>query len=82
MYVAGTPTFDADDETAEWATEYVWEPQGRYVVLPVLAALPDEPYDNVLRHAAEVIGALGPWPDGIGVAAGFDDGDFALVHSS
>src|SRR4051794_4281368 len=34
LYVVGTATFDAKDETAEWAADdYVWQAEGRYVVL-------------------------------------------------
>jgi hypothetical protein len=44
LYVVGTAEFDADDETADWAAgEYVWESDGRFVVLPELAALPGDP---------------------------------------
>lgn len=84
LYVAGTPSFDADDETAEWACEYVWEAEGRYVVLPGLAALPAAPYEVPLTHAAEVVRQLRPWRgrDAVGVAVGYDDGDFVILHSA
>jgi hypothetical protein len=84
MYVAGCPTFDVDDETAEWATDYVWWPDGRYVVLPGLAGMSADGldgWDAVLDHAAAVIRRLRPQADVDvdGVAVGFDDGDFVLV---
>lgn len=84
LYVAGTPSFDADDATAEWATEYVWQPGGRYLVLPGLAALPAQPYEVPLKHAAEVVRQLRPWLglEAVGVAVGYDDGDFVVVHGA
>ncbi len=83
LYVAGTAGFDAHDETADWAAgPYVWEPDGRYIVLPALAALPDQPYAKPLDHAVAVVRELAPWRElpNVGVAAGYDDGDFLVVH--
>lgn len=83
LYVVGRAEFDADDETAKWAADdYVWESNGRYVVLPELAALPGDPYEAPLAHAAEVVKALELWRTlpGVGVAAGYDDGDLVVVH--
>jgi hypothetical protein len=83
LYVAGTATFDADDETAEWAAEeYAWQPDGRYIVLPGLAALPDEPFDGPLAHAAAVVQEVAPWLElpTAGVAVGYDDGDFSVLR--
>lgn len=84
LYVAGTPTFDADDETAEWAVgPYAWEPAGRYVSLPGLAALPDEPLEGPLAHAAAVVRETKPWVGtSLGVAVGYDDGDFEVLHGA
>lgn len=85
LYMAGTATFDAADETAEWAAaDYAWEPEGRYIVLPGLAALPDQPFSGPLQHAAAVLREVQPWREqpGIGVAVGYDDGDFLVLHSS
>lgn len=85
LYVAGTGTFDAADETAEWAAgDYAWEPEGRYIVLPGLAALPDQPFDGPLGHAAAVLREVEPWREkpGAGVAVGYDDGDFLVLHNS
>lgn len=85
LYVAGTATFDATDETAEWAADdYVWEPDGRYIVLPGLAATPDQPFDGPLGHAAAVLREVAPWRDlpAVGVAVGYDDGDFLVLHDS
>ena len=43
LYVAGTETFDAEDETAEWAVpDYAWWPEGRYTPIPVD---PDEEFE-------------------------------------
>lgn len=82
LYVAGTATFDADDSTGDWAAdEYVWQPQKRYLVLPRLRRLPKEPVDVPLAHTVAVIRALAPWQDlpGLGVAVGYDDGDFEVL---
>lgn len=83
LYVAGTATFDASDETAEWAAgEYVWQPDGRDIVLPGLASLPDQPYEVPLAHAVDVLRQVEPWRDwpAVGVAVGYDDGDFEVLH--
>jgi hypothetical protein len=82
LYLAGCPTFDADDETAEWATEYCWWPDDRYVLLPTLAAIPEKRYAEVLDFAADLVRRLRPIdsaPQVQGAAVGFDDGDFVLV---
>ena len=82
LYVAGTSTFDATDATGDWAVpDHAWSPEGRYVSLKGLAALPDHESSAVLRYAADLVCALAPQDDvdvaGIGV--GFDDGDFLVV---
>lgn len=84
MYVAGCPTFDLDDETAEWATDYVWWPDDRYVVPPSLASMPAADSADliaVLKHATTLIRRLQPQHDVDvqGVAVGFDDGDFTIT---
>jgi hypothetical protein len=82
LYVAGCPTFDADDETAEWTTEYCWWPDDRYVLLPTLAAIPDQRYVEALDFAADLVRRLQPIgnaPHVQGAAVGFDDGDFVLI---
>jgi hypothetical protein len=58
MYVAGCPTFDPHDGPAEWATEYCWWPDGRYVLVPGLAVLDDREPVAVLEYAAELVRAL------------------------
>lgn len=83
LYVAGCPTFDADDISAEWATSYCWWPEGRYVCPPQLTAFADSDHLQALRHAADLVIALRP-QDAIpvdGVAVGFDDGDFRVTWS-
>lgn len=58
------------------------ESDGRYVVLPELAALPHHPYEVPLAHAAAVVRALEPWltiPH-VGVAVGYDDGDLIVLN--
>lgn len=82
LYVTGSPEFDADDPTAEWAAaDYVWWPDARYVDLPGVAALPAQPYVEILRYAAELVRDLNPLPIASveGAAVGFDDGDFELL---
>ena len=81
LYVAGCPTFDPDDDSAEWATEYCWWPDGRYVLVPGLAALDDREPAATLEYAAELVRALNAdtVTGVLGVATGFDDGDFVLV---
>jgi hypothetical protein len=66
------------------ATDYCWWPDGRYVLLPDLAAIPDSAYLVALDHAAALVAALRP-QDALrvkGVAVGFDDGDFRVVWMS
>jgi hypothetical protein len=62
LYVAGCPSFDPDDESAEWATRYCWWPEGRYVLIPGLAALDEREPAVVLEHAAELIRRSTPTP--------------------
>jgi hypothetical protein len=83
LSVAGCPSFDPDDDSAEWATEYCWWPEGRYVLVPGLAALDDSDPAAVLEYAAELVRELpdDTVPGVLGVATGFDDGDFRLVSS-
>jgi hypothetical protein len=83
LYVAGCPSFDPDDGSAEWATEYCWWPEGGYVLIPGLAALDDREPAVVLEYAAELVQTLDAHgvPGVRGVATGFDDGDFLLVSS-
>jgi hypothetical protein len=71
----------ASDPQAEWATEYCWWPDDRYVSVPGLASEPDEHYTDVLKRAATLVRALEPLSvPGVHVAAvGFDDGDFILI---
>lgn len=82
LYLAGCPTFNADDETAEWATEYCWWPDDRYVQLPTLAPIPDTRYVEALDFVADLVRRLQPInsaPQVQGAAVGFDDGDFVLL---
>jgi hypothetical protein len=83
LYVAGCPSFDPDDDSAEWATEYCWWPEGRYVLVPGLAALDDREPAAVVEYAAGLVRGLNAHtvPGVLGVATGFDDGDFLLVSS-
>jgi len=81
LYVAGCPTFDPDDD-GDWACDYCWWPDGRYVLLPYLASLPDDPYELVLQVAADLMRDLEPASSATqleGVGVGFDDGDLELV---
>lgn len=80
LYAAGTGTFDASDETAEWAVpDYAWWPEGRYIPIPVD---PDEDYEITLQQVAELVRDLAPWEavPVAGVAVGFDDGGFQVVY--
>jgi hypothetical protein len=78
VYVAGTPTFDADDG-GDWACEYVWWPDDRYVRLDGLAALDLGDWMAAVEHAVAVVAMAKPWeggpPELEGVGVGFDDGD-------
>jgi hypothetical protein len=81
LYVAGCPDFDPGDE-GDWASEHCWWPDGRYILLPGLASLPDRPYEAVLEVVADLVRRLEPAAtvDGVqGVGVGFDDGDFEIV---
>ena len=85
LYVVGTGTFDGSDETAEWAVgPYRWEPDGRYVLLPELTRLPEQPFTAPLDHAAAALREVEPWADldGVGVAVGYDDGDLVVLHDA
>jgi hypothetical protein len=80
LYVAGTETFDPEDATAEWAAaDYLWWPEGRYFAVPELATLP---YGEMLARAVDLVRSIEPWREvpAIGVAVGFDDGDFQIVY--
>lgn len=80
LYVAGTETFDAEDETAEWAVpDYAWWPEDRYTPIPVD---PDEDYEVTLGRVADLVRDLAPWEavPVAGVAVGYDDGDFEIVY--
>jgi hypothetical protein len=84
FYVQGYPEFNADDETAEWATdEPSWAPSNRYLRLPSVIEAPD--WQVALERALRLVEQLQPqagWPGDLhGVAAGFDDGDAHLVWS-
>ena len=82
MYVCGTPSFSADDG-GDWACDYVWVPDARYLRLPGLAAIPTAHWQAALDHAVGVVTSLAPWqssPSGVlGVGVGFDDGDVMVV---
>ena len=80
LYVAGTDTFDPEDETAEWAVpDYAWWPEGRYTPIPVD---PEEDFDVTLRKVANLVRHLAPWEavPVAGVAVGYDDGGFEIVY--
>ncbi len=84
LYVAGCPSFDAEDATAEWATEYVWWPEGRYLQLESAGVLESGDFREVLAAAVALVEDLAPWDDVEvdGIAVGFDDGDFEVVWTS
>lgn len=80
LYVAGTETFDLDDETAEWATgPYVWWPEHRYLAMPEVE---EASVADAIEVATRVVRRLAPWADieVDGIAVGFDDGDFVVIH--
>jgi len=82
LYVAGTESFDAEDETAEWAVpDYAWWPDNRYLPIPEIDGLP---FTDGLRRAVEVVKSIAPWRDVAvsGAAVGFDDGDFEVVYQA
>jgi hypothetical protein len=81
FYVQGYADFDANDETAEWASdEPSWAPDGRYVELP---SLQSASWEHALNLALGLLRELAPWetwPGNLdGIAAGFDDGDAHLI---
>lgn len=82
MYVAGTPTFDTDDG-GDWACEYVWWPDDRYVRLDGLAGLDLDDWMAAVEHSVAVVAVAKPWETGPpqleGVGVGFDDGDVVIV---
>jgi hypothetical protein len=80
IYVAGTATFDATDETAEWAVgPYPWLPNGRYFPFPA-AGLDD--IVAAVDAAVAFVKDLEPWTAITieGVATGFDAGEFSVVY--
>lgn len=81
LYVAGCPTYDPTDATGEWATDYCWWPEGRYVTLVDFAMLADDPYQDVLSFAVGLVRSLDPLsiPTVEGAAVGFDDGDLITI---
>jgi hypothetical protein len=81
LYVAGCPTFDSADSSGEWATDYCWWPEDRYVTLADFAMLPDQPYQDVLVYAAALLRSLDPTKQRNveGAAVGFDDGDLVIL---
>lgn len=59
--LAGTATFDAEDDTAEWAVgPYAWWPEDRYLAMAELQQLD---VGAAVAHAAEVVRSLSPWRD-------------------
>ncbi len=82
MYVSGTASFETDDG-GDWACDYTWEPDGRYVRLPGLAAVPTSDWQRALNHAVAVVAGVEPWRTSpgplAGVGIGFDDGDVTLL---
>jgi hypothetical protein len=88
LYVAGTDQFDANDDTGDWAAgPYCWnDPAGHqndpstYHPIPEIATLP--PSDAV-DYVAQLVRDLAPWQEipVDGVAAGFDEGDFAIIYT-
>jgi len=81
LYIAGCPTFDRMDPGGDWATDYCWWPEDRYVTLADFALIPDEPFQDVLAYAADSVRALdfSGIPTVEGAAVGFDDGDFVIL---
>jgi hypothetical protein len=81
LYVAGCPTFDPDDADAEWATDYCWWPEARYVAPADFAMPPDRPHPDVLTYGAALVRTLDvtALPAIEGAAIGFDDGDLVLL---
>jgi hypothetical protein len=83
MYVAGTPTL-ATDDGCDWACDYIWQPEARYLRLPGLAAIPTTDWQGALVHAVSVLTPVGPWESSAGVAGvgvGFDGGDVIVIWS-
>jgi hypothetical protein len=86
LYVAGCGSFDAHDESGDWATDNVWIPEQRYLHLAGLDELATRPYKEMLAYAKHLIEELVPqesWtgPPLRGVAVGFDDGDFEITFA-
>lgn len=78
--IAGTETFDAGDETAEWAVgPYAWWPDGRYLHFPEAGS---DDIQSVVTAAASLVSGIEPWKavPVEGVATGFDCGDFTIVY--
>lgn len=84
IYVAGCPSFSTEDDTGEWATEYVWWPEGRYLSLEDAGIPASDDFPEVLAAVVALVKDLAPWDDVDvdGVAVGFDDGDFEVVWTS
>jgi hypothetical protein len=85
FYVQGYPGFEADDETAEWATDDPsWAPEGRYVELASLRTA--ESWEVALSTALALLRDLRlweSWPGRLdGVAVGFDDGDAHVLWTN
>ena len=81
IYVAGTATFDADDENADWAVgPYAWWPETPDRYFPFPQADTDS-IEDALDAAADFVRDLAPWATMPvrGVATGFDAGDFRIV---
>lgn len=79
--VAGAANFDADDG-GNWACDPMWEPQGQYLVLPEIAALPAASTAAAEQILARLVRELCPHVASVnvdGVAVGFDDGEAIVV---
>jgi hypothetical protein len=85
IYVAGTHGFDPHDG-GDWACDYSWEPDDRYLQLQGLAAIDPQNWLAAVDHAVAVVVAVKPWLTGPrhlqGVGVGFDDGDVEVVWTS
>ena len=72
-------------DCGDWATEYCWWPDGRYVALASLASLPGESLADVLATACDLVRKLDPaahLDEVRGVGVGFDDGDVEIVWTA
>ena len=82
MYVAGTPAFDPGDG-GDWACDYVWLPEDRYLRLDGLASIPIANWPAAVEHVLSVVRKVAPWdtaPESVlGAGVGFDDGDMHVV---